>query len=369
MIAEATFAWRSTQASASWDIVRPASSATGRSRCTASRMSSSSHCLMKRFISLDVARESAGGASPGPVLAGQHALGERRPHDLRDAVALAQRDHLGLGPAPQHRVLRLAGDELRHAGHVERRLDPVRRPLAEADVARLAGLDDLGQRLHRLLERRVVVVAVALVEVDVVGLQPLQRGVDLLVDLLAREAAVAPAHREVDLGRERERVARVAGEDLAPGALGRAAAVHVGGVEERDAGVERRARARLGLLAADAARVGQPRAERDDRDLEFRVAELTMFHAASTLIGLRNPTDRPKRMVMARMLVTIVTIVLTLVAAPAANAARALRDTHRRRHVRELRRGALHARGRRQLAPPTATRSSSRPAPTRSRRS
>ena len=109
MIAEATFDWRRIQASASWDIVRPASSAIGRRRWTASRMSSSSHSLMKRFISLDVARESSGGGSPGQVLAGQDALGERRPHDLRDAVALAQRDHLGLRAAPQHRVLRLAG--------------------------------------------------------------------------------------------------------------------------------------------------------------------------------------------------------------------------------------------------------------------
>ena len=54
-----------------------------------------------------------------------------------------------------------------------------------------------------------VVVAVALVEVDVVGLQPLQRAVDLLEDLLAREPAVARPHREVDLRRQHVRVARV----------------------------------------------------------------------------------------------------------------------------------------------------------------
>jgi hypothetical protein len=123
---------------------------------------------------------------------------------------------------------------------------------------------------------------VALVEVDVVGLQARQRTVDLLVDLLAREAAVAAAHRKVDLGGERVRVARVAGEDLAPSGLGRAAAVDVGGVEERDAGVERRARARLRLLAPDAARVRQPRAERDDRDADVRVAERSMLHAAQS---------------------------------------------------------------------------------------
>ena len=71
------------------------------------------------------------------------------------------------------------------------RLDLLDGPLGEADLARLARLADLGERLHRLLDRRVGVGAVALVEVDVVGLQALQRFVDLLVDLLAGEAASA----------------------------------------------------------------------------------------------------------------------------------------------------------------------------------
>ena len=58
-------------------------------------------------------------------------------------------------------------------------------------------------------QRDAVVVAVALVEVDVVGLQAFQRSVDLLEDLLARQAAVARAHREVDLRREHVAVARI----------------------------------------------------------------------------------------------------------------------------------------------------------------
>ena len=95
-----------------------------------------------------VAREPSGGAGAGPVLAGQRALRERRPDDLRDAVRRAERDHLALGVAPEQRVLRLRGDELRPAvlaAQVERRLDLRRRPLAEADVARLAGPHDLGR--------------------------------------------------------------------------------------------------------------------------------------------------------------------------------------------------------------------------------
>ena len=45
-------------------------------------------------------------------------------------------------------------------------------PLRDPDVERLALPNHVGERLHGLLERRLVVVAVRLVEVDVVGLQP-----------------------------------------------------------------------------------------------------------------------------------------------------------------------------------------------------
>ena len=126
------------------------------------------------------------------VLAGQHALGERRPDDLADPVPRAEREDLALGHAVERGVLGLAADEARHARDLERPRDRLHRPLAEADEARLARLDDLGQRAHRLLERDGVVVAVALVEVHVVDPQPRERGVDLLEDLRAREAAVVP---------------------------------------------------------------------------------------------------------------------------------------------------------------------------------
>ena len=52
---------------------------------------------MKPFMLSLAARESLGGGSPRAVLAGQHALAERRPHDLRDAFALAQSSRPGLG--------------------------------------------------------------------------------------------------------------------------------------------------------------------------------------------------------------------------------------------------------------------------------
>src|SRR5439155_14339666 len=99
---------------------------------------------------------------PGLVLAGENSLPERRPDDLRDAVLGADGNHVLLRAAPDHRVLRLARDEPLDAGQLERFLDLLHRPLAEAEVAGLALADDFGQRLHRLLERRLPVVAVAL---------------------------------------------------------------------------------------------------------------------------------------------------------------------------------------------------------------
>ncbi len=124
--------------------------------------------------------------------------------------------------APEDRVLRLAGDELFHVWKVECRLDPVRRPLTEAEGAHLALADDLGQRLHCLLERRVEVVAMALVDVDVVGAEAEKREIELLEDLPAREAAVA-VHREIQLRPEDVRGARPPAEDFAEERLGGAA--------------------------------------------------------------------------------------------------------------------------------------------------
>ncbi len=192
------------------------------------------------------------------VLAGEDALRERRPDDLRDAVLGAEWNDVALRAAPEHRVLRLAGDELLDVRKCERLGDLVHRPLAEADVAGLALPHDLGERFHRLLERRVPVVAMALVQVDVVGAQACERRVHLLDDLRAREPAAAVRHREEDLRREHVRVALPPGEHLAEELFGSAAGVDVRGVDEVDADLERLRDAGLGLVAPDAAAVGQP---------------------------------------------------------------------------------------------------------------
>jgi hypothetical protein len=130
---------------------------------------------------------------------------------LADPGLPAGRDDLRLDDPVQRGVLRLVGDERdpELVGQDPRLADLLGPPLRDPDVERLAGADDVGERLHRLLERRLVVVAVGLVEVDVVQAEAPQRGVDALPDVLAREADLVGtvAHRPVDLGEDLQPVA------------------------------------------------------------------------------------------------------------------------------------------------------------------
>ena len=78
-----------------------------------------------------------------------------------------------------------------------------------ADVADLARLDDVVQCFERFLNRRVIVPAMDLVEVDVIGAESLQAGVDLSHDRLARQAGAirAGAHPAIDLGGDHDLLA------------------------------------------------------------------------------------------------------------------------------------------------------------------
>jgi hypothetical protein len=118
---------------------------------------------------------------------------------------------------------------------------------------------------------------VALVEVDVIGAQPREREVDLLEDLLPGEAAVA-VHGEEELRCEHIRVAWPVREHVTEEFLRPAPGVDVGGVDEVDPHLERFRYARRGLFVADAAAVGQPRAEADLGDFEVAGPEAAVAH-------------------------------------------------------------------------------------------
>jgi hypothetical protein len=157
----------------------------------------------------------------------------------------------------------------------------LRRPLADTDVEHLALADDVGEGLHRLLERCLVVVAVRLIKVDVVGLQPGQRAVDRLEDVLAGQADVVvtlgPGRAE-HLGEDLQRFTPFTLERLAEHGLGLGVGVHVGGVERRYAGVQGRAHTLCGDVVFHLRAVREPVAIGDLRDLETGGAEVAEVH-------------------------------------------------------------------------------------------
>ena len=117
--------------------------------------------------------------------------------------------------------------------------------LRQAEVADLAGRDQLGHRADGLLDRHGLVDPVLVVEVDVVDAESRQRGVargpDVLRPAVDADPGAVGQPLVAELGGELHLVAAVlTGRDRAADQLlvGERA-VHVGGVEEGDAEVER----------------------------------------------------------------------------------------------------------------------------------
>ncbi len=160
------------------------------------------------------------------------------------------------------------------------------RRFGEAEGAHLAGRDQLADGAGDILDRHVRVDAVLVEEVDVIGAEPLQRGVGDLLDV--RGAAVEPgdaAHAgallrdlETELRGDRHLVAHVL-QRLADDDLVLVGPVDFGGVEERDADVDGLVQRGDGIRFRRAAIVdaGESHAaEPDGRDLQL--AEMTRSH-------------------------------------------------------------------------------------------
>ena len=225
----------------------------------------------------------------GPV-AGQHPARERAPGDDPHALIDALRDHLPLLLAIDEVVVILH----RHEAGPGDRLGLGELPgphAAGADVAGLARLDDVVQRVHRLLDRGARIPAVDLVEVDVVELQAPQRSVDRGHDVLAREAPpVLAGHRlPVHLGRQHvllahseQRTQQPPRDDLALPAV-----VDVGGVKEGDpaldGGAHDRLRSRLiDRPLATLVRAIAHHAQADPRHPQPRRSQIYVFHPSDS---------------------------------------------------------------------------------------
>ncbi len=159
----------STHASASWPAATPFSAASSLTRSASLRFSPQVLAREARPVATEVALvELVGRAEPTR----QEAASERRVGDERDAELLQRRQDLGLDVARPQRVLRL---HRRDRVHSVRAADRLGARLGEAEVAHLAGRHELGHRAHRLLDRRVGVDAVLVVEVDVIDAEAPER--------------------------------------------------------------------------------------------------------------------------------------------------------------------------------------------------
>jgi hypothetical protein len=126
-----------------------------------------------------------------------------------------------------------------------------------------------------------------LIQVDVIGAQATQAGLGLADQVLARGARMVDvdvAHGQARLGGDQDPIAYVA-DRLADQGLALAAAVHVGGVDQVHAVIQRQPHHRRRLRLTQAAHVhGAPelhRPQRERADDETAVSELAIVHGAS----------------------------------------------------------------------------------------
>ena len=138
--------------------------------------------------------------------------------------------------------------------------EPPRRPAGDTDVADVTLPHEVIKRAHRLLDRRQIVLAVDLVEVDIVGAEPLQALLYRIHDMAARRAAIVRtgAGCAGALGGQHDIGALAPGvlHRLAGDLLGEALRVDVGGVDEVDARIQRPGNDGVGVGLPDLADIG-----------------------------------------------------------------------------------------------------------------
>ena len=173
----------------------------------------------------------------------QPAARQRTPRQHGDILRLTERVHLALLFALNQIVLILHADEWRPAVlplGINRFGELPRIHRRGADIARFARLHHVAQRFQRLLQRRLIIPAVNLQQVDILHIQTAQAVVDRLHNIFTRQALRQIAEREVNLGGDhnllatRESLQRAA-DDLFAAAVG----IAVCGIEKVNAGLQR----------------------------------------------------------------------------------------------------------------------------------
>src|SRR5215211_682153 len=142
-----------------------------------------------------------GAVAIGAVPSGEKASPERPPCCHRQLERLRHRQQLTLDSPVDEAVRDLQPGEARPAAQIgerDRLRDDPRRGVRDPDIEHLAGPDDVVERAHELLDRRVRIPDVDPVHVDVVGAEPLEARVERLDHALAvRSPAVRVARVHV----------------------------------------------------------------------------------------------------------------------------------------------------------------------------
>ncbi len=118
--------------------------------------------------------------------------------------------------------------------------DIVGRLFGGADRPHLAGLDKRIERRQRLFQRRIAVIVVRLIKIDIIGLQATQRVLHRLLNIARRQPLLAFAHRFAHLGGDDHLVALAAllqpfaddGFRFAAPVARRPAGINVGGIDK-----------------------------------------------------------------------------------------------------------------------------------------
>ena len=251
-----------------------------------------------------------GGA--GPELAGQKAARQRRPDHQPKLLFQEHGNQVPLQVAAGDGVVGLQGLEARvslRLASAERLGDLPGRPIGDADITHQALAGQVVQRAQGLVDGGDGVVAVDLVEVDVIGLQPLQAALNRVHDVPARGAAVIGPwpHVAEHLGGQHHILAGHADvlQGLADPGLGLAERIDVGGVDEVDATLQGLADDRVDLvLVQPADRLPDPRAglaakgHRPQADFGHEqacAAKLIVFHGGVPGLGRPDMDPRPRK--------------------------------------------------------------------------
>src|SRR6266446_7033425 len=125
-----------------------------------------------------------------------------------------------------------------------------------------------------------MIITMGLIEVEVVGLQPAQRGVNRIKYMLAGEAAVigTSIRREIDLGEDLDRLTANAAQRPPKHFFRFGSGIHISCIERRNSRVQGRADALSGYLVIDLCTVRKPVTIHDLAYFQTTGTETTVFH-------------------------------------------------------------------------------------------